>query len=235
MTAVEKRYSTGIIYRLQGTDGSYYIGSTTRTLDDRIRAHRIRAEEERATPVCKHFNHIGWENVTASILSKHNNITKAELFCLETETINPHLGQEGCLNKKLPFRSFDDSRRVNAELQAAARAKSPERMAKYRQEWAAKIVSCPDCNIEMRRGQLSEHKNSAKHKRAILASRREGDVSQPSDASQEPEQKIRLKPQIACSICGTSGNIDKFKRHCESVKHRLAAAQSAKESKKISA
>jgi predicted GIY-YIG superfamily endonuclease len=64
-------YKYGQIYKLQCTDGHFYIGSTTKSLAKRLRWHKD-ASLRGTNRLYTHINSIGWDNVHMSLMNYEN-------------------------------------------------------------------------------------------------------------------------------------------------------------------
>ncbi len=96
-------YSAGKIYRIIAKDTAYfYIGSTIRTLDKRLQAHKSDAKTENAQHCHKYFNSINWQNTEIELLENFNCTTRNELLYKETEFIHKEINNPFCLNKQIP-------------------------------------------------------------------------------------------------------------------------------------
>ena len=102
------KYNESKIYKLQGNDGYFYIGSTTQNLCARLCDHRRSSErpEYKNTKVYKHFNNLGWNNVKIIELKRCKLNDLSELLGEEDKFIQPCLDDPLCLNMKLNFKIF---------------------------------------------------------------------------------------------------------------------------------
>ncbi len=142
----------GYVYRMDGTDGYYYFGSTQRTLEGRFRAHR----NVENLPVIKqqavtlHFSSLGWDKVR--IVSVHESIcTRDDLYRAEGEFIKQHLGNPLCLN-----------RRISGLLQTRT-----ERFARVYAERDGIRISC-ECGDSIVQAALPGHLTSGRHSRNMI-------------------------------------------------------------------
>lgn len=107
------------VYRLEGVDGYYYIGSTKIGLADRFCNHRSvdKRPKEQQQRVTQHFAELGWDKV--KILSLHDLFcTRNELLKIEGELIKEHIVDPQCLNERITGRletTQERSKRYTAE------------------------------------------------------------------------------------------------------------------------
>jgi len=85
------------IYCLRGNDGSFYYGSTTKKVNERLYDHKSRAKQMTEMKLYKHFNAIGWENVKVEEVESSEGDRKARIK-LENEYIMPRINDKLCLN-----------------------------------------------------------------------------------------------------------------------------------------
>jgi len=90
----------GRIYRIEG-GGKFYIGSTTQELKKRLKNHRSKSKEKhrKTTPLYEHFNKIGWNNATITLISELEVDNRNDLLKKEDELVRENLSDENCLNK----------------------------------------------------------------------------------------------------------------------------------------
>ena len=90
----------GRIYKIDG-GGKFYIGSTTQDLKTRLKNHRSKSKEisRQNTPLYIHFNLIGWEHASISVIHELEIADRVQLGLKEDEVIRENLHDERCLNK----------------------------------------------------------------------------------------------------------------------------------------
>lgn len=96
---------SGKIYKLKCSDGRFYIGFTEKTLEQRLKKHisKSREKREQGRKLYRHINSIGWENVTIELLHTISGKNKSELLSLESNIIENHFLELGCLNSGRSF------------------------------------------------------------------------------------------------------------------------------------
>jgi hypothetical protein len=113
-------YESGKIYKLQCSDGYYYIGSTTTSLDTRLKNHKGSSKTDlcKNYKVYKHINQIGWDNVQILLLEEYPCNSRAELCIKETKYILGEIDSSLCLNNNISFISDEErlARRRECEL-----------------------------------------------------------------------------------------------------------------------
>ncbi len=74
------RYKTGKIYKIiNSVDDKIYVGSTCMPLPKRLYVHKFQSKKVKA--LChKHFNTVGWENVSIVLIENVNALTKVQLL-----------------------------------------------------------------------------------------------------------------------------------------------------------
>src|SRR5579883_2648059 len=95
-----QRYENAKLYRLVNTvDAKQYYGSTCTTLPKRLYFHKSRAKAN-CSPMYRHFNAIGWNNVSIILVRNVECKSKAELLSEERkETEAAKARGEDVLNK----------------------------------------------------------------------------------------------------------------------------------------
>lgn len=101
-------FSNSSIYILTNNiDDKFYIGSTIYSLESRFAYHTGEKVSSwntpRSSPLYIHFNPIGWQNVTITLLEKVKCVSRDHLHIYETKHVLPHIGNTNCLNVRIPF------------------------------------------------------------------------------------------------------------------------------------
>lgn len=93
----------GRIYKLSG-GGKFYIGSTTQTLNLRLKNHRSKSKEEtrKHTPLYIHFNQIGWSQCTIEMIIEQEFESKKTMLEMERKYIDINIKNNECLNHNRP-------------------------------------------------------------------------------------------------------------------------------------
>lgn len=97
-------YNHSSIYKLQCSDGSFYIGSTTNELRVRFSGHKTKSKT-RTSRVYQHINTIGWNEVRIILIEAFSCNSKLELLKKEDEYIQRELDNEFCLNTLSAYRT----------------------------------------------------------------------------------------------------------------------------------
>ena len=94
----------GSIYRLSG-GGRFYIGSTSLTLEERLREHKSFSTKARSKqiPVYAHFTSTGWDGVSIELVRTCDYETKRDLLKYEREELDKVRDDPACLNKNRPL------------------------------------------------------------------------------------------------------------------------------------
>ena len=90
-------YDNGKIYRLNCSDGHFYIGSTVASLSVRMNGHKQSAKRE-TSRVYKHCLSIGWENVDIELIEEYPCNSRKELTAREDYYIQKYRDNNQCLN-----------------------------------------------------------------------------------------------------------------------------------------
>lgn len=194
-------YKWGRVYRMVGIDNTYYIGSTSCTLQQRFDHHK---STTKAASCAQHFSEIGWLNVRIELISEHKDISKKELRRLEDAQLKEHIGKHGCLNK---FRAVEDpeARRLKVNKLAKARRKKMTKLrakgdenalaqaAKEQARKGAKIT-CTICNKPTTVGALEKHRATVSCVKKLLEKVQEVEKAATTDPSRGEElRKMKLE------------------------------------------
>ena len=105
----QNKYATGKIYVMYDPYSHfYYIGSTTKTIQERLLKHITSSKLEPEREVYKAFNEIGWDKIKIDIIQDASFETKNELLELENEYIFSCLEDQKCLNSCLAWTGLDN-------------------------------------------------------------------------------------------------------------------------------
>jgi hypothetical protein len=146
----------GFIYRLAGR-GRFYIGSTTLSLEDRLREHKSFSTKakSRQIPVYAHFAEVGWECATITLVREVEYETKRDILKAEREELDKVRDDPACLNKNRPLitreelkeqvktnaaKWYQENRGHVRERLQAWREANPEKVKAQRERWKAKGV-----------------------------------------------------------------------------------------------
>jgi hypothetical protein len=101
----------GRIYRLSG-GGRFYIGSTSLTLEERLREHKSFSTKTKSKriPVYAHFTSLGWEGVSIEVIRECEYETKRDLLKVEREELDKVRDDPLCLNKNRPYITREENR-----------------------------------------------------------------------------------------------------------------------------
>ena len=114
----------GRLYRIEG-GGKFYIGSTTQELKKRLKNHRSKSKEphRKTTPLYEHFNRIGWNNATITLLKR------------EDDLVRENLSDENCLNKTCVIVTSDQKKEYDKIYGAIRRSKNKESERERVKQW----------------------------------------------------------------------------------------------------
>jgi hypothetical protein len=154
-------YESGKIYKLQCSDGYYYIGSTIQTLKERLILHKRKAKQEGSVKNKKfsHINQLGWDNVEILLLQDYTCQNKRELEKKEQEFIN--LNDVLCLNTQRAFQTKEE----RSDYMRDFRSSHQDEIRSQMKEWKLHNRSREDHNAY-------NNANYHKNKETINAKRR---------------------------------------------------------------
>ena len=129
----------GKIYRLQGDDGSFYIGSCFISLTRRLSMHKYDCNRSPTRKISIHFNTIGWDKINIILIKEINCDTKEQLRILEQEEIDKHKQNPQCLNSYNSFgqdkeRKILTDKRLYEQNKEAIRKRHLEYQKNHRDE-----------------------------------------------------------------------------------------------------
>ena len=92
------------IYILRNSkDGTFYIGATLRSLEERFELHKRADIGERKTKLYRHYDELGWDHVSISLIKEEEIEEGQEMLIYETQYIEYYLKDEHCLNSRISF------------------------------------------------------------------------------------------------------------------------------------
>ena len=149
----------GRIYKIESNldDGKFYIGSTTQSLAMRLKNHRSKSKDplRQKTPLYQHFNMVGWEHASISLLYAIEDATKEAILDHEKEYIQVSLSDDKCLNKATPQLTEEEKKEKDRQYGAKWRQENKERAAERIRKWRAE-------NPEKWKAQTARYRAKAK-------------------------------------------------------------------------
>ena len=130
-------YESGKIYKLQCSDGRFYIGSTINKLNVRFYHHKT-ASKHKNTPFYSHIQTIGWENVSIMLLEEFSCKNKTELCRRENEIIEKQRENPMCLNKNKAMIEEHDKETYMKEYHKVYNDTNKEYIAAQKKEYKLK-------------------------------------------------------------------------------------------------
>lgn len=126
----------GRIYKISG-GGKFYIGSTTETLDKRLKHHRGHSREQRkmSSNFFKHFLELGWDNATIELIEEIEVETRKQLLERENIHIREVINDVKCLNMKRPVITEEERNETNKNCYDIRRKADPEKENRRQVEW----------------------------------------------------------------------------------------------------
>lgn len=126
----------GRIYRLSG-GGRFYIGSTSLTLEERLREHKSFSTKMKSKqiPVYAHFTSLGWEGVSIELIRECDYETNRDLLKVEREELDKVRDDPLCLNKNRPYITREENRVRVKETAAKWNQEHKDRARERLQTW----------------------------------------------------------------------------------------------------
>jgi hypothetical protein len=166
-------YENSKIYKLQHTDGHFYIGSTYAELRERLRGHKTRAKEY---PERKVYAHIAgdWSKVRILLIEEFSCENKDQLRRKEDEYIQKELNNPLCLNvlhavlnvekRKAKEREYKQEYRAEHldEIRERDKAYYEENREEIREKQAEYYVENAETIKEQAREYRAEHREECK-------------------------------------------------------------------------
>lgn len=153
------RYSNGYIYKIfHHNNPLVYIGSTTKTINDRFEQHRIsynRYKSQKTGYVSSYKLFLTNSIPVIELLETLTNVTKQELLKRE----RTYIENNECINVNIPIRTYKEKLEY-------ARKYHKENFDVINNRKNEKIV-CETCNCSVSRTNITHHNKSKKHKNNI--------------------------------------------------------------------
>lgn len=122
----------GLIYSLNCVDGSFYIGSTTQTLSQRLKNHKW-SSSCLSSPLYRYIATIGWNSVNINLIEEVEFQTKQELRHIESRHIELHRNNPLCLNRNRAILTEEDKREIDREYAKTHSDQKRENHKKWRE------------------------------------------------------------------------------------------------------
>jgi hypothetical protein len=169
--ASEEIYKVGRIYKLSSSNGLIYFGSTTRTLNARLRDHNnghSKYNNGKGEFISSFDLYSENASVTIELTEEHKDISKHNLAQRERYFIEKY----ECVNRNVPGRT-------RAEINKAYQQKHKEKIKLYAHELGRKHkvkiaarksekILCDVCKSEFARSSKSKHDRSKMHATNII-------------------------------------------------------------------
>jgi hypothetical protein len=177
------KYNDAKIYKLSSSvDDEFYVGSTINTLNRRFYDHKSLAKSKHDRPIYKHFNNIGWDKVSISLVCDFKCNTMKELLQEEDRHI---VLLKPSLNLKRASRSSNEYYQDNKDKIKAykhqddtkARYKeyvdtNKDLITKQRKDWHDKnidrVKAVRNAVIQCECGKTYTHANVLRHKNSVF-------------------------------------------------------------------
>jgi hypothetical protein len=160
-------YKKGKIYQIKNTiDDDIYVGSTTNTLEGRMKGHR-----QGSNTKCKQhmilynkMNEYGFDKFFVELIEEYPCNSKIELGAREGHWIK----ERGTLNKIIQGRTKQDWNDENKDVKHNWYVKNLDKIREQMQnnpKYKAKVVC--ECGLEVSQRHLNEHKITLTHQRRM--------------------------------------------------------------------
>lgn len=140
---LENKYQNGKIYKLQSIEGYYYIGSTTKTLQERFSSHKYCIENDidyRNSKNYRYFKSIPIDEIDIELIEDYPCSSKKELREREDHYIILSLSDKYCLNTFRAFQTDEEKKEYYRLYYALHKDKAQEYMKKYYEEHKEEII-----------------------------------------------------------------------------------------------
>lgn len=127
-------YESGKIYKLICEDGTYYIGSTVRSLSSRLASHKHASKASNTSTAYAHINTIGWDHVRIQLIELFPCESKDQLLQRESWHIGEAKHDNACLNTRSPVAVAEVHREQCKEYYRQHRDAILESRRKYHEE-----------------------------------------------------------------------------------------------------
>ena len=129
----------GIIYKITCDTGKFYIGSTIKTLRDRMSRHKANCKRLSSYALYYHINEIGgWDHVSVEVLEEVEVETLHDLHYLESIYLRPLIELCDCLNDIDAYRTKQEKNQYDKEYLRGYRQDNREALRKKAKEYYAK-------------------------------------------------------------------------------------------------
>lgn len=189
----------GYIFRIEGNDGKYYIGSSQKTggMKFMMRKFASYLPLNKIQPAYRHFAQLGWNNIRITVIHEMTS-TRIELLNEHRKQLENHLGNPDCLNQ------FRVGILTPADRERHQRRKSQQLNAKF------------PCKC----GTLVSKINLHKHLETKIHQERLERIKEGLSPLSEPYSTYSKK-KITCE-CGAIVSQHSLPRHQQSTQHLVA-------------
>ena len=216
----QNKYANGKIYKIISLDypDKFYIGSTTKTLDQRWVMHQSDAKRPQKNRcfVYQTLNEMGIDKFAIELVEDYPCDSKSELHQRESYWIK---SLQPALNSRNSWVSEEEKKSKGREKAARYRVKNRDKMKVYYTENKEKIK---EINAQYR----ANNKNIIRQKKAeYRANNQEKLQVQNAKYRNDNKDKIRIKTlkKSACHICGRTVRFDGMRRHQRTKRCQLDA------------
>ena len=143
-----------------------YVGSTTRTLRERLSQHKADYRQFLAGKYhyVKSFDLVKYTDCHIHLLHESLFDTKADMYRLEGQYM---LSTQNCINKAIAGRTAQERYDLNRDhILETQRQYNASHRDTIRQRWAHKFA-CPTCHGQFSLSSKAKHERTAKHMQAL--------------------------------------------------------------------
>jgi hypothetical protein len=162
---MDQVYRHSKIYKIIGTDGYYYIGSTTSDLRFRLNNHKQLAKKYPKRYEYKHINSVGWDKYKIELIENYDCTSKKLLNSQTNRIIKQHIHDNYCLNHEKQI--SDTTTKMTNEVVETNRENTDNTVTKYANGKIYKL-QCNDghyyigSTIRSLQSRFNDHKSASK-------------------------------------------------------------------------
>ena len=206
---IDDKYKEGKIYKLiDNTNGNIYIGSTTKTLNQRLSKHKCHYKiyKKGKCSVLTSFEIIKNENYYIQLIENYPCNSKYELELRERYHIETNI----CLNKQIPTRTIEErleyNKQYNKKYHLEHIDELKEQMKQYRLEHKDEIKE------QRKQNYLENRDERLAYAKKLYEENRENILE---------KQKVKVK----CEICNYEMNKSSMNAHLKTILHHKNLAK----------
>jgi hypothetical protein len=166
-------YQYGKIYKLISKDNHYYIGSTTKTLQERFSAHKYSIKHNTRDGNYSYFRSIPIEDISIELIENYPCSSKNKLREREDYYIQNALYDKYCLNTYRAFQTDEDKKEYDKLYYVLNKNKATENMKKYYEENKEKIIEQHKVYVEENREIINQKRAEYRKENAEILNQKQ--------------------------------------------------------------